>query len=322
MTSRVTRGSFLAAGAAAAVVPRAAVAQAPSPAPLTPIHMAGSINDDATPMLYAISDGLMRKAGLDVTLDKATSGSAVAAGVVGGAYQIGKSSLVALIAAHARGVPFVFVAPGGLYDAKQPVTALMVPAESTAKTGADLNGKTVAVSSIGDLYSLSVKDWVDQHGGDSTTLKWVEIPLSAVPAALEAGRIDAGGLEEPEVTEALSSGKSRVLGRLMDAIAPLFMYTGWFATLEYAAANRASIDRFRRALRDAAVYTNSHHAETVDLIAKFTLVDPKIIAKGVRVTAGLALEPKLIQPVIDAAAKYKMIPAPFDARDMIDPALR
>jgi hypothetical protein len=41
-----------------------------------------------------------------------------------------------------------------------------------------------------------------------------------------------------------------------------------------------------------------------------------------RATYGTSLDPALIQPVIEAAAKFKLIPAPFDARELIDPALR
>jgi NitT/TauT family transport system substrate-binding protein len=318
MDSSFSRSSFLAGTAAVALTTGVARAQA---APVS-WHLAGSVNDDVTPMLYALASGLMKRAGFDLTVDKGTSGSAVSAGVVGGAYQIGKSSVAGLITAHAKGVPFVFVAPGGLYESTAPVTALMVRADSAVKTGADLNGKIVAVSAIGDLYTLTVKGWVDQHGGDSTTLKLVEIPLSAVPAALAAGRIDAGCLEEPEVSEALAGGTSRVLGRLFDSIAPRFMYTGWFSTLDFATQNRALLDKFRGALREATNYTNAHKADTVDLSSKFTLIDPKIVAKGIRVTAALTLDPKLLQPVIEASAKYKTIPASFDARDMIDPALR
>jgi len=318
MDSALTRQSFLASSAAFAATAGVAGAQTA----LTPLHLAGSVNDDVTPMLYAIQSGLMKRAGIDITLDKGTSGSAVSAGVVGGSYQIGKSSVAGLITAHAKGVPFVFVAAAGLYESSAPVTALMVRADAPIKTGADLNGKTVAVSAIGDLYTLTVKGWVDQHGGDSTTLKLTEIPLSAVPAALASGRIDAGCLEEPEVSEALAGGKSRVLGRLFDSIAPRFMYTGWFSTLDWATKNRALLDTFRATLKTATNYTNAHKADTVTLSSNFTLIDPAIVAKGTRVTALATLDPKLIQPVIDASAKYKYIPASFDARDMIDPALR
>jgi hypothetical protein len=40
-----------------------------------------------------------------------------------------------------------------------------------------------------------------------------------------------------------------------------------------------------------------------------------------RVTCGTKLDPKEIQPVVDVAAKYKVIPASFDARDVCDPAI-
>lgn len=315
---RFTRRAALAAGAAVLAAPSLAGAQ---PAPVT-LKMAGSVNDDVTPLLYAMSSGLLKKAGIDVVLEKGRSGSAVASAVTGGAYDIGKSSIVGLINAHAHGVPYVFVAPGGLYENTAPVTALMVRSDSAIKTGADLNGKNVAVSAIGDLYTLSVRAWVDQHGGDSTTLKLVEIPLSAVPEALATGRIDAGCLEEPEVQEAVDSGKVHVIGHMFDAIAPRFMYTGWFANMDFAVKNRAMLDRFRTAFRTATQYTNTHKADTVDLSSKFTLIDPKTVARSVRVTAALTLDPKLIQPVIDACVKYKVIPATFDAKEMIDPALR
>jgi len=42
----------------------------------------------------------------------------------------------------------------------------------------------------------------------------------------------------------------------------------------------------------------------------------------VEIYAATTLAPKLIQPVIEACARYKAIPASFDAREMIDPALR
>jgi ABC-type nitrate/sulfonate/bicarbonate transport system substrate-binding protein len=147
MISPCSRRTFLAGSAAFA-----ASAGAANAADLTGLRLAGAVNDDVTPMLYAVASGEMRRVGLDLTVDRANSGSAVAAGVVGGAYQIGKSSVAGLITAHARGIPFVFVAPGGLYESTAPVVALLARSDSNIRTGADLNGKVCAVSAIGDLY--------------------------------------------------------------------------------------------------------------------------------------------------------------------------
>ena len=51
-------------------------------------------------------------------------------------------------------------------------------------------------------------------------------------------------------------------------------------------------------------------------------VDPKVIATMPQAPLGIVLDPRMIQPLIDAAVKYKAIPAPFAVRDMFDPAIR
>ena len=55
----------------------------------------------------------------------------------------------------------------------------------------------------------------------------------------------------------------------------------------------------------------------MDVLAKFSAMEPARIAKMHRISYATALDPRLIQPMIDACAKYKVIPAAFDAKDMI-----
>jgi NitT/TauT family transport system substrate-binding protein len=306
-------------GAAAAggslLLARPAWAQ-PTPT-ATPIVTAGLAEDSATPVLWAIRTGAFRKAGLDVSMQDQRSGPAVASGVIGGTYQIGKASLPPLVDAHARGIPFVIVAPAGLSTASNPIAGLMVRADSPIKNAVDLNGKTVAVGALTDIFTLALRVWVDKNGGDSSSLKLVEIPIGAIGAAIETGRVVAGSANEPILGAALASGKLRVLARTFDAISPQFMFTAWFTTRAYLQQNPLAVAAFRRVVEDAARYTNAHHAETVDDIAQFTKLDPALVRTMARTECGTRLDPSTIQPVIDASAKYKDIPAPFDARDII-----
>ena len=53
---------------------------------------------------------------------------------------------------------------------------------------------------------------------------------------------------------------------------------------------------------------------------KFTGYPVETVRKMQRVTFGLSLDPKLIQPMIDAGVKYNVIPKTFDAKEMCDPA--
>lgn len=305
------RRTFLAATGAALLCAQRAFAQ-----DVRTLAVAGVPEESITPALWAEQSGIFTHYGLNLQLEPQRSGSAIASGVAGGAYAIGKSSLVALIAAHAHGVPFVLVAPGGLYDSARPNMGVLVKNDSPIRAAADLNGKTIGVSSIGDLFTLSAQAWVDQHGGDASTLKLVELPIAALGAALGIGRIDAAPVGTPQYEEFLEAG-DRVIGHSFDAIAPQFMFSAWFTTTQYLNDNRATVAAFAHAMRESAAYVNGHQAQTVDVLAKFTAVAPAVIAKMPRATMGTALLPRYVQPVIDVCAKYKQIPAAFDATEFI-----
>ena len=312
----MNRQTALALGSAFIFAPAALAAQT-----LPAMTLAAVPEESVTPALWAEQSGMFRKAGLDVDVQTASNGTAIASGVAGGAYTIGKSSLVSIITAHARGLPFVFVAGGSLYDTKFPYSVLACKLDSPLKTAADLNGKTLAVPALNDLTTMATKAWVDGHGGDSSTLKLFEYPFAQIPDALAAGRVDAGFIADPILQQAIDAKKVRIFAHAFDAVAPQFMVTGWFVTADYAAKSQAALEKFARVMREAVTYVTGHPADAVSVLAKFSKVDPDVIARTHRI--GYApLDPKFIQPVIDICAKYKAIPAAFDARDMIAPGLR
>lgn len=276
--------------------------------------------DDATPILYAQRAGLFAKAGLDVQIDKAGSGAAIAAAVLAGSFDIGLSNLVTLMSAHVRGVGFTLLAPAGTYYSKTPFSELVVAHDSTATSGKDLDGKTIATPALDSLSTLVISNWVDRHGGDSRTLKFVEIPISAAQAALELHRVDAALMNDTALATALASGNVRILAPAMDAVAPEFPYSGWFASSDWAAKHPDLVHAFARVVAESTAYTNAHHAETAPMLASFLSVTPQEIASlGDRVTLGTVLTPQLMKPLVDAATRYKVAPA-IDSRDLISPA--
>jgi len=306
------RAATMSLGAAALIQPERVLGQ-----DITTLIAASAPEDSVSAILWAQKSGIFRRNGLDVQLEAQRSGSTVAAAVAGGTYQLGKASITSLIAAHLRGVPFVVIAPSSIYEASKPNTGLLVKADSLIRTAADLNGKTVAVGALNDLYAIGTRLWMDKNGGDSTTLKLIEMPLNVIPGALDGGRIDAGASDTPALQDAIDSGKARLLSHMQDAFGVNFLVTAWFTTTDFVAKNRVAVRSFVKAFRESAVYVNAHHADTVDMIAKFTAVDPSVVAKMARVTVGTKLDPKLIQPVINACAKYKAIASAFDARDLL-----
>lgn len=311
----MNRRNFSAVVAAAALtgIGRPAVAQNAG----LPIRVGTNAADDVTPLLWAKATGMFAKAGLDVDIQKLTSGSAVTSAVIGGSLDVGRSSVLPLISARSRGVPVTLVAPAELTEGEDPSGALIVLKDSPVQSGRDLNGATLASPSLKDYFEISTRAWIDANGGDSKTTKFVELPIAADLAALEAGRIAAVGLPNPFLANALATGKVRVLGRPNTAIAKRFLVTAYFALDGFIAQHREAVLQFARTLHDATVYTGAHPAETVAVTAPFWGVDPKVLAGMARATEASTLDPKDVQPMIDVALRYGVIDKPLRAESMM-----
>jgi NitT/TauT family transport system substrate-binding protein len=317
--SRLSRRRALALASAFAATVGTPHARPATAQELRTIKLVGVVNDTVTTPLYAMQSGIFKKYGLSAEFVMLTSGAAAAAAIAGGELQFGISSLVTLIEAHERGVPFTLVAPSGVLTTGDGYSQFIINKDATLRTGRDLDGKTVAVPALGDLTYVAIMNWVDKNGGNSKTLRFTELPDAAAAAAVADGRVDGAEINTPTLTRALDGGKVRVLAQIYDAIAPRFANTAWFATDDYAAKNRDVVTAFSRSMRDAAVYCNAHHAETVAMVAQFTKLEPSLVARMARITFGETLSARDIQPLIDLAYKYKSIPKTFDAQELISP---
>lgn len=321
---RFSLRSSLAARAALCTLALALAAMPAAHAQQSPItlHVGFTPDDDVTPLVWGQKSGLFARAGLDVQFERATSGSAVTAAVASGSYDIGKSSLLSLMNAHVKGLPVVLIAAGVLYSTKTPYTELLVPKDVPVTSGKDLNGKVVASASLKDLAQLAISSWVDKHGGDSKTLQFVEVPMSAASVALEEHRIYAASVTEPFLDAAVASGKARGMGSAYAAISPHFLVSGWFATTDWTSKHPDVAKRFARAFAEAAAYTNGHRAETAPMMAELTGIPVAVYSKlGQRAYIATSLSASDIQPLIDAAAKYGFIPRNFPAAELIDPSV-
>jgi NitT/TauT family transport system substrate-binding protein len=283
---------------------------------LTPIRMASNPVNDVVPVLYAQNAGLFRNAGLEVTMTKANSGSAVAAALAGGAIEIGKVSATTIVTAHARGVGLTIIFPDKMHvSGPQSDVALIVAPDSPIRTGRDLNGKLISVSALKDSTWLGARVWIDANGGDSSTVRFVELPFSAVPAAVEAGRVEAGVTNDPYLTQNVRSGKVRSLGDLLSGFGPRFLETAWVSMADYIAKNRDVVGRFVRVIREAQVWCNGHPSEVADLTAAFTGVDRAAVA-ATRTSFAVEADPRDMAPYVTASVKYELIPRAFDAADL------
>jgi NitT/TauT family transport system substrate-binding protein len=314
--TKLDRGSFI-GGLACALAPVAGRAQTATP---MSISIGAAFDDQTTPLLYAQQAGLFAKAGLDVHVERMNSGAAIAAAVIGGTLQLGKSSILNLITAHARGIPLTLVAPAALYMGDKPDGGLIVTSASNVRGARDLNGKVIGVASLDDLNSIATQAWIDRNGGDAANVHFVELSTALVPAAMEQNRVDGATLWNPILTEAIAGGHAHFAAPVFDAIAKRYQVAAWFADTDWVAKNRAVVAKFVTVMHAANVYVAAHENETTTLIAQFLGVDPAALGKMARSTPAPYLNAQEIDPVIAVAAAYKKIPRVFSAAEMISDA--
>jgi NitT/TauT family transport system substrate-binding protein len=178
-----------------------------------------------------------------------------------------------------------------------------------------LNGKTISVGAIKDSTWIGARLFVDAAGGDSTTVKFIELPFSAVTAAVLAKRIDAGVSNAPYLKDDVRAGKVRALGDLLGALGPHFLETAWVCTADYIAKNRDTVARFVRVIHEAQVWCNAHVSEAGDLTSAYTGIDRATVAATKTIFATEA-DPREMQPYVTACAKYDIIPKSFDAAEL------
>lgn len=294
----------------------ALTAQSPPPQ-LTPVRVVFTPDDAITPILWAQKTGMFAKAGLTMTFERSTSGTAATAAVIAGAYDIGEGSLMAALNGFVKGLPIKLIAGAILYDDKAPNAQLIVAQDVPIKTGKDLEGKVVSSPALRDMAQIAVMAWTEKHGGDWRTLQFVEIPQSAAAPALAAHRTNASVLSEPVVSTALADGKVRSLGPAYTSIAPRFLEGAYFCTGAWAAAHPDIVAKFARVIGEATAYVDAHPDETAPVLAEFTGIPLATIQKMQRVPHEAALKPAEIQPLIDAGARYGALPRAFPAQDLI-----
>ena len=304
------RAAFTALLAAAATAPRVASAQA-SP---TVIRLGTSPVESYALAYYGVERGFFKNAGLDVQIQSFTGGGGVMTAFAGGALDMGCANVGAQANANIRGLPFSMIAGGGLYSTNSPTTVLAVAKNAPFKTGKDLDGKTIGVSTLKDLQQASVMKWVDANGGDSSTLKFLEIPVPEMAPAIVAGRIDGSCLLEPSLT--FAKNDVRILGKCYDAITKTLMITTHFASNEFLQKNPAAAKAFIGALKQTAEWANKNHPAAGAILAKISKLDPATIAEMNRVVYAESLDVATIQPVIDATAQYKFLPKTFPVAEM------
>ncbi|MGB7951793.1 MAG: ABC transporter substrate-binding protein [Candidatus Binatia bacterium] len=275
---------------------------------------------DTAPMFVAMEKGFFKAEGLELETIPMAGGAIIVQGVTSGDLQFGWTNVISLYQAHVAKFDFKLIA-GGATNVKgsNDTHAIEVLKTSPIVRAKDLEDKTVAVNTLNNIVHLMAMAWIDQNGADSSKVKFVEIPFPNMAAALAAGQIDAISVQEPFATAAVEKGAARVLVKPWGEVQQKFLIASWFASEKWIQKNRQMTQAFVRAINRGIDAIHADPAVSRSTMIKWTGLSPDLVAKIQLPVFEKTLSERDLQATIDLAAKYKMIPRPFKASEVISP---
>jgi NitT/TauT family transport system substrate-binding protein len=290
---------------------------------LTTIRVVTAGQDTDAQAFYAEDLGIFKKYGIhaEIQLLRKGGGAAAVAAVAGNAADIGDGDLVAVANAREHGIPITVLAPSGGYRSSSPAIEVIVAKDSPIKSGKDLEGKTLALISVQGTSHITTTAWLEQSGAAVDKVQYVEIPPINMAAAVERGTVAGAVINEPALAAALASC-CRVLANSFQSLGNAWQINGWYALNDWVTKNPDLAHKFSMAMHEAAVWGNNpaNHAKSAEILNKYTPFPQELIGTMTRAVYGELVDPKTMQPILDAALKYKEIPSAMPAQQLISTA--
>ncbi len=281
----------------------------------TPLTLAVIPAEVSGQAFYGMDEGFFSRAGLDVST-QIVGGGTISVTLLGGAAEVGLIDTVSLITAHAKNLPLTCIAPGAGSTTDAPAFGIVVKSDAPIHEAKDLNGTTIAVSGLNNIAALPTEAWIDRNGGDSKSIKWFELPYPQMVPALTRGTISIALLTEPWITQA-KDANYRVVYPTKNGIAPVFLASCWAATTSWVQQNPALAKTFATQALAISRWANTHQTEAAGILAKYLKVPQAAMLRTQRYTFPETIDPNQLQPLIDAAAKYGIIPKAFSASEIM-----
>ena len=256
----------------------------------------------------AQSEGYFEEEGLDVELVTAGAPSAMMPQLLGGSLDLALMDMVTPIVATSKKVPIVAVAPGATgtnyQDGDMGVGNLWVRSDSDIDSVKELENTTFAVPQIGSAVWMDVREAVDDAGGDSSKMKFVEVQDQL--GALLAGDVDAASSSEPRGTDLLGDPALERLDNYITMDGDLaYMY---MTTTKLAEQSPETFAAFERAILKANAFINENPEEAVEVAASYIDAPKELLAEAVYPEfEDESITPEQIDAVIKRMVRYDLV---------------
>lgn len=227
---------------------------------------------DVAPIYLGRAKGFFAARKIDLTLETAKDGAAMAPGVLEGRYQFGFCAVTTLMAARARNVPIKAVVNGVASTGKAGADfgALVVAKDSPIRSARELTNGRVAVTALKSIGDVSVRESVRKAGGDPATIDFVatDVPQTA----LEQRKVDAAWLVEPALSVVKAKGGRVVASAFVDVAKNLTL--GLYVTsAKLFESDPDLVRRFADGMLESLAYADAHPDEVRQALTGYLKID-------------------------------------------------
>lgn len=273
---------------------------------------------DTAAIFLGESRGVFAEHGLDLTFEMAQGGAAIIPAVVGGNFDFGFSNVPSLLIGVSQGLPLRIVAPANTTtgDLDSDFSGVVVPAGSEIQDVTDLQGRTVAVSTLNNIGDVTVSRVVSDAGGDSETIQFVELGFPDMPAALAAGQVDAAWILEPFLTIAKNDG-ARVLTHNYAATDEDLLIAAYFTTTDFIDANPETVAAFTEAILASQALASAEPDAARAILSEYTAITPEVREALVMPHFPTEIDTSSVRLLADLALEYGLVGEPVDIAQLL-----
>jgi NitT/TauT family transport system substrate-binding protein len=230
---------------------------------------------DVAPLFLGIEQGFFAEQNIEIETDTAAGGAEIVPGVVSGQWDFGFSNILSMMIAHNSGIDIQVVSNGNNSTGVdgEDFGSLMVPADSPIQSASELEGATVAINTLNAIADLVVRASVLADGGDPDTINFVALPFPEMPAAIEAGDVDAAFPVEPFQSIIRENGFGRSIASSWVDAAPNLTVAVYFTSGQMMQENPDLVQRFVTAMQQSLAYANENPDEVRAIIPTYSSMD-------------------------------------------------
>ncbi|MGQ2912137.1 MULTISPECIES: ABC transporter substrate-binding protein [unclassified Aeromicrobium] len=234
---------------------------------------------DVAALHLGIQEGLFEDEGLELSVENAQGGAAIIPAVLQGDTPIGFSNVTSLLIARSKGLPVQIIAPASASTGEpgKDFAAVVVNEDSDIESAADLAGATVAINTLNNISDTVIRETVRKDGGDEDAVEFVEMAFPDMPAALEAGNVDAVFVVEPFLSITQKAGARPVAWPYAEAVENLEVAV-FFTSEQTAKQEPELIEKFTRAMVASQELASSDEEKLRAIPTTYTEIDEALLA--------------------------------------------